>query len=190
MEFDLGGIFSFAKDLFSIGRQVSGIVSNFNNREILTQQEGFYDRQAELSERLGRFNEQVALQSGGRAVDDIVRKTDAVIGHQKANYHLRGVEWEGSPRLLAEHTLSEGKRVAFEAAYNAEIDAINARYGWQAQSGSLRNASSGARYANKQNRITLMDQLFGLGNYAVSSAALNQPRRSLLDMIFGGEHAP
>jgi hypothetical protein len=188
MDFDLGGILSFAKNLFSIGKQVNGVMSNFQNQEIISQQQGFYEHQAALSAELGRFNERVALQSGGRAVDDIVRKTDSYISHVKANYHKQGVEWEGGPRLIAEHALSEGKRVAFEAAYNSQIAAINARYGWTAQAGALNNMAQNSRYAGKQNRMNLMDQLFGLGEYAASNAALNSNSSpgSFMDMIFGG----
>jgi hypothetical protein len=174
------GIFSALADIFSMGKIATGLMASVQSSETLSQQQSFYESQANLSALLGEFNAAVALRSGGKAVDNILSQTDTLVSWQKATYHKRGVEWEGSPQMLAETTVSRGISAALETAYNAQINSINAKFAGNHMTNSIRNKIEDVKAARKNNNMNALDQIFGVGKVVTTAVP-----SSFLTQIFG-----
>jgi hypothetical protein len=168
--------------VYELGKVTMGLFGTLQNREIASENESFYDMQAQINANIGAFNETVARRAGAVMVRNIVRQTKDVVGEQLAAFQSRGIEMAGTPQMVIDDTISKGLSTAYEAAYRSEVSAINARYNaLNATQGAHIKASEAAVQRQSAN-MSLIDQIFGAGKFINSlSNSTNQENGNFLE---------
>jgi hypothetical protein len=156
----LGSFFSTLQTIFSLGKIGMGIHANLENQTSIARTKGFYESQVALNQDIASFNQQVAARAGRVSISNAFQQTEQVVSIIKSSYSKRGVEFEGSPKLMTEKAVTMGMQSAFEIAFDTEVQRVN--LGLQAESQNRKAAVGieGLDVAARQNKASLMDMLF------------------------------
>lgn len=131
-------------------------------------------QQGEGQAKAYEFNANVADQNSNRALfqsaqEERQQRIQArqQIGQMRADYGASGVTMEGSPM-----------DVLAESVANAEMDALNIRYGGQVKAANFRNEATMNRYAASQSRSA--------GYYGAASSLLSTYGKVANSIPMGG----
>jgi hypothetical protein len=141
-----------------------GLFGAFKAREQSLKQQSYYDEQSEINRSIGAFNAEVELRTGAEAAEGIALMTRKLLGQQRAAFAGRGISLEGSPMMLLGETVTMGSKQAQQAYFNAEVQAVNAKYNAISAVSRNRNAADAAGYNALTNTINLARQLTSLSS--------------------------
>lgn len=177
--------FSFLSDLFSVGKVTRGIISAQEGIEETSRLQNYYYFQERRNREISEFNAKITVETGEKQARAILEQTKAVYSQQMAQYGRSGLEYNigSSQEIVSTESLSRGLQAAQEAMYNAEIAGIEERVrGEQAMFNSRQQAIS-AGYANRKARDTLVDNIFKLGQTAMTKVAADNSGSSLMSLL-------
>ena len=177
--------FSFLSDLFSVGKVTRGIISAQEGIEETSRLQNYYYFQERRNREISEFNAKIAVETGEKQARAILEQTKAVYSQQMAQYGRSGLEYNigSSQEIVSTESLSRGLQAAQEAMYNAEIAGREERVrGEQAMFNSRQQAIS-AGYANRKARDTLVDNIFKLGQTAMTKVAADNSGSSLMSLL-------
>lgn len=154
-------IYGALDSLFSMGRIGIGIANTLGNENNISRASGLYESQMAINQNIADFNRAVASRAGDVAISGVLKQTEQLIGSIKEDYSRRGVEFEGSPKMMVEAAATMGMHAAYEAAYDTEVKMVNIQLHKEAQ--NRRDAARLQEYdfMGRQNRSNLVDQIFG-----------------------------
>jgi hypothetical protein len=149
-----------------------GLFGAFKAAQQSRRQQSFYEEQASVNRAIGAFNAEVAVRTGEEAVEGTALMTRKLLGQQRAAFAGRGISLEGSPMMLLGETITMGSKQAQQAYFNAEVQAVNAKYNTISSVAKNENMADFAKYRALTGTINLAQQLTGLstiGQYQKST---------------------
>ena len=150
--------------LLGLAQAGLGLFGAFRARQESSRQQSYYEEQSSINKTLGAFNAEVAMRTGSESVDGIAMMTRRLVGQQRAAFAGRGISLEGSPMMLLGESITMGKKQAQEAYFNAEVQAVNARYNTAGIVSKNENLALSAKYNVLTNTINMAQQLMSLSN--------------------------
>lgn len=173
---NFGDIFGTFNSLMSLGSFAVNLFANNRKRQIYRQQQGFYEWEAGINQRIGQLNAQAAEFSGNQAVEAITAQTKKILGKQIIEFSNRGITLEGSPMFVMGETVTMGAREAQNAYFNAQVDKINYLYRAESAARSAQNRADEAKYGSYASMLDSIKSIkdgFQLMNSMFKSSPLN-----------------
>ncbi len=172
------------ESIVSMGSMAVGLFSSVSSARASRKVATFYDEQAEMNRQIGAFNAEVSEFNGRKAVAAIAKQTKQLLADQTGVFHMRGISLDGSPQMVLGQTLAMGSEKAQEAAFNANVQAVNYRYSAMSAVAEANAKSEEARYAAKTSLLKGVGQLLQGNDLKKSAETLGiDPTKNIFDVI-------
>lgn len=162
--------------ILSLGSFGLNLFGNISSRNAYRRQENSYVQQAELNQRIGQFNAEIAERAGSESMYAILENTKRLMGKQIVEFGNRGIDLEGSPMLVIGETATMGAAEAQSAYFNAQVQKVNYKLGAQNAVNTALNGAENAKYGAMSSMLNTargVMQGLNLMNSMMKSSTLN-----------------
>lgn len=168
-------------DIIGLGSIAVNLFSSLSKRNIYRSQQNDYEAQAEINQRIGAFNAQVAEMTGTQSVYLVAEQSRKLLGRQINTLTAKGISLTGSPLFVLGETKTMGERGVQEAYFNAQVTKTNHEYAALSATQAARARAEEAKYGQYGAMLDTVKSVYNGANLLKSmfkSSPLNTTMRS------------